>query len=68
MAWNTGERTRAYLLTSGSFKPRKNRTFDSAGLMEKRHMSGNEVTIREDERWFRDGVDIDAVDISDVHG
>ncbi|KAL8277564.1 hypothetical protein RQP46_009996 [Phenoliferia psychrophenolica] len=43
-------------------------TFDKSGLMEKRHMSGNDVTIREDERWFRDGVDVDAVEISDVHG
>lgn len=45
-----------------------NRTFNAAGLMEKRHMSGNDVVIREDERWFRDGVDIDEVEISDVHG
>lgn len=47
---------------------REGRTFDEKGLMQKRHMSGNEVSIREDERWFREGVDVDAVEISDVHG
>ncbi|KAK4699717.1 uncharacterized protein P7C70_g6542, partial [Phenoliferia sp. Uapishka_3] len=43
-------------------------TFNESGLMEKRHMSGNDVTIQESERWFGEGVDVDAVEISDVHG
>ncbi|KPV74169.1 uncharacterized protein RHOBADRAFT_8528, partial [Rhodotorula graminis WP1] len=32
-------------------------TFAPDGLMQKRHMSGNEVAIFEAERWFKDGVD-----------
>jgi len=39
-------------------------TFDEqTGLMKKRHMSGNDVPIQEFERWFRDGVDVDSVEL-----
>jgi uncharacterized protein len=37
------------------------------GLMRKRMMSGNDVKISDDERWFKDGVDVDSVDISERH-
>ncbi|KAI5474604.1 hypothetical protein MNV49_002736 [Pseudohyphozyma bogoriensis] len=43
-------------------------TFADDGLMKKRHMSGNEISIGDDDRWFKPGVDVDAVEISDVHG
>lgn len=36
-------------------------TFAEDGRMEKRMMSGNDVVIGEEGRWFRDGVDVDAV-------
>ena len=40
-------------------------TFDADGKMEKRHMSGNDVEIGEEGRWFKDGVDVDAVELRD---
>ncbi|KAJ7066132.1 hypothetical protein C8F01DRAFT_694510 [Mycena amicta] len=42
-------------------------TFDPSGLMRKRQMSGNDLPISPDERWFTEGVDIETVDISDRH-
>ncbi|KAK4192499.1 hypothetical protein QBC35DRAFT_225528 [Podospora australis] len=42
-------------------------TFAENGLMRKRQMSGNDVRIAEDERWFKDGVDVNSVDISEAH-
>ncbi|KAL5867069.1 hypothetical protein ACKVWC_010959 [Pyricularia oryzae] len=42
-------------------------TFANNGLMRKRQMSGNDVEISDDERWFKDGVDINAVDIGEKH-
>ncbi|CAF9911321.1 hypothetical protein IMSHALPRED_009995 [Imshaugia aleurites] len=36
-------------------------TFAADGKMEKRMMSGNDVVIGEDGRWFKDGVDVDGV-------
>lgn len=30
-------------------------------------MSGNDVKIGGDERWFREGVDVNEVDISEKH-
>jgi len=30
-------------------------------------MSGNEVDIAHEERWFKDDVDVDAVQISEKH-
>ncbi|KAH8885750.1 DUF1348-domain-containing protein [Thozetella sp. PMI_491] len=42
-------------------------TFADNGLMRKRQMSGNNVKISEEERWFKDGVDVNAVDISEKH-
>lgn len=42
-------------------------TFAVDGRMRKRQMSGNDVAITEDERWFKDGVDVDSVDISEEH-
>ena len=42
-------------------------TFDEMGKMEKRMMSGNDVEIGESGRWFRDGVDVDSVELSKKH-
>lgn len=36
-------------------------TFAADGRMAKRMMSGNDVLIGEEGRWFRDGVDVDSV-------
>ncbi len=38
-------------------------TFDADGKMEKRHMSGNDVEIGEEGRWFKNGVDVDSVEL-----
>ncbi|KGQ03319.1 Adenylyltransferase and sulfurtransferase UBA4 [Beauveria bassiana D1-5] len=40
-------------------------TFAENGLMRKRQMSGNDVRIGEEERWFKDGVDVNSVDIEE---
>ena len=37
-------------------------TFNANGLMEKRQMSGNNVLIKESERWFGDGATDEDVD------
>ena len=42
-------------------------TFAEDGLMRKRQMSGNDVRITEEERWFKDGVDVNTVPISEKH-
>lgn len=43
-------------------------TFAEDGLMRKRQMSGNDVPISEEERWFEDTVlDEDTVEISEKH-
>ncbi|EMR63951.1 hypothetical protein MGN70_013483 [Eutypa lata] len=42
-------------------------TFAADGLMRKRQMSGNDVSIAEAERWFRDGVDVNLVEIGERH-
>ncbi|RKU43253.1 hypothetical protein DL546_004472 [Coniochaeta pulveracea] len=42
-------------------------TFADNGLMRKRQMSGNDVRIAKEERWFRDGVDVNAVEIGEKH-
>lgn len=42
-------------------------TFAADGRMRKRMMSGNDVLIEEGERWFKDGVDVNTVDISEKH-
>ncbi|KAI0600617.1 hypothetical protein F4775DRAFT_544725 [Biscogniauxia sp. FL1348] len=42
-------------------------TFAQNGLMRKRQMSANDVKIGEGERWFRDGVDVNTVEISEEH-
>ncbi|WPG97358.1 DUF1348-domain-containing protein [Acrodontium crateriforme] len=42
-------------------------TFAVDGRMRKRQMSGNDVEISEEERWFKDGVDINSVNISEAH-
>ncbi len=42
-------------------------TFAENGLMRKRQMSGNDVRIEDGERWFKGGVDVDAVEISERH-
>ena len=42
-------------------------TFAEDGRMRKRQMSGNDVEISEEERWYKDGVDVNKVDISEKH-
>ncbi|KAI1185331.1 hypothetical protein F5B17DRAFT_408390 [Nemania serpens] len=42
-------------------------TFAPDGLMRKRQMSGNDVAIEREERWFVDGVDVNSVEISEKH-
>jgi nuclear transport factor 2 (NTF2) superfamily protein len=42
-------------------------TFADNGLMRKRQMSGNNVKITDAERWFKEGVDVNTVDISERH-
>ncbi|KAJ7715651.1 hypothetical protein DFH07DRAFT_862692 [Mycena maculata] len=42
-------------------------TFEASGLMRKRMMSGNDLAISPDERWFKPGVDIESVEISEKH-
>ncbi len=42
-------------------------TFGDDGVMTKRMMSGNDVLISEDTRWFKDGVDVDSVIIGEEH-
>ncbi|MCJ1462943.1 hypothetical protein MMC07_001547 [Pseudocyphellaria aurata] len=42
-------------------------TFNEQGKMRKRMMSGNDVVIGEEGRWFRDGVDVDEVEIGEKH-
>ncbi|KAI1398585.1 DUF1348-domain-containing protein [Hypoxylon fuscum] len=42
-------------------------TFADDGLMRKRQMSGNDVKISEEERWYKDGVDVNTVPISEKH-
>jgi len=40
-------------------------TFASDGKMSKRQMSGNDVEIGEEGRWFGEGVDIDGVELGE---
>ena len=42
-------------------------TFAEDGRMRKRQMSGNDVVISEEQRWFRNGVDVNSVDIGEAH-
>lgn len=35
--------------------------------MRKRQMSGNDVKLTDTERWFKEGVDVNSVDISEKH-
>jgi len=42
-------------------------TFAADGRMRKRQMSGNDVKISEVERWYKDGVDVNEVEISEKH-
>ena len=42
-------------------------TFAEDGRMRKRQMSGNDLEISAEERWFKDGVDVNAVDITEKH-
>lgn len=42
-------------------------TFAPDGRMRKRMMSGNDVAIAEADRWFRSGVDVNTVPISETH-
>lgn len=42
-------------------------TFGDDGKMVKRMMSGNDVVLDAEERWFKEGVDVEAVEIGDAH-
>ena len=35
--------------------------------MRKRQMSGNDVPITDEERWFKDGVEVNSVHIAEKH-
>ena len=35
--------------------------------MRKRQMSGNDVAISDEERWFKDGIDVNTIEIFDKH-
>jgi len=41
--------------------------FAADGRMRKRQMSGNDVRIAHEERWFVGDIDVDQVDISEKH-
>ncbi|KAI4833989.1 DUF1348-domain-containing protein [Aureobasidium sp. EXF-8845] len=55
----TGKWTRCYGLEDW--------TFAEDGKMRKRQMSGNNIEISEAERWFKEGVDVNSVEISEAH-
>jgi len=40
-------------------------TFAQDGKLEKRMMSGNDIEIGEEGRWFKEGVDIDSVELGE---
>jgi len=42
-------------------------TFAEDGRMAKRQMSGNDVKISIEERWFKDGVDVNEIAIGEKH-
>lgn len=42
-------------------------TFDAEGKMRKRQMSGNEIVLEREERWFKEGLDVDTVAIGEEH-
>nr|POE79599.1 hypothetical protein CFP56_07664 [Quercus suber] len=42
-------------------------TFAADGRMRKRQMSANDIEILEYERWFKEGVDVNSVEISERH-
>jgi len=42
-------------------------TFAEDGRMRKRMMSGNDIVLKDGERWFTDGVDVNSVPISERH-
>ncbi|TKA22822.1 hypothetical protein B0A50_07721 [Salinomyces thailandicus] len=42
-------------------------TFAADGRMRKRQMSGNDIAIADEDRWFREGVDVNKADISEAH-
>ncbi|RUS18277.1 hypothetical protein BC937DRAFT_88967 [Endogone sp. FLAS-F59071] len=40
-------------------------TFDKDGIMEHRQMSANNISITDEQRWFKDGVDVNEAEIVD---
>ncbi|KAI9663266.1 MAG: hypothetical protein M1821_008314 [Bathelium mastoideum] len=42
-------------------------TYNEQGIMRKRQMSGNDVEIGEDGRWYQDGADVEDVQIGEEH-
>ncbi|KAF3045284.1 hypothetical protein E8E11_006024 [Didymella keratinophila] len=42
-------------------------TFAEDGKMRKRQMSGNDIEICEADRWFKEGADVNEVEISEAH-
>jgi nuclear transport factor 2 (NTF2) superfamily protein len=42
-------------------------TFADNGKMRKRQMSGNNVKISDEKRWFKDNVDVNKVEISEKY-
>lgn len=52
---------------TGGLVTDEKRTFAADGKMRKRQMSGNDLVISDEERWFKDGVDVNTVEISEKH-
>ena len=42
-------------------------TYNEEGVMRKRQMSGNDVEIGEEGRWYKDGVDVEDAQIGEEH-
>lgn len=42
-------------------------TFREDGIMRKRQMSGNDIELKDEDRWFKEGVDVNEVPISEAH-
>lgn len=42
-------------------------TFAENGLMRKRQNSTNDVKITNEDRWFKDGIDVNTVGINERH-
>ena len=70
LLWSRGEHapTSSASATRAKLDHAQDWTFAENGQMRKRQMSGNDVPISEEERWYKDDVaDEDTVEISEKH-